>query len=274
MNASFTFRHAQRYPCYLELRRHAAANPNATFVAVSFHTSFFIPRYAGPSPPNVKWVVMEPPGRCNASLPMPYVVDKHGWPAQPRRIPWRQRKLLFFAGHISRAGGGIPTGGVRRALVTQLDNGDPRVTVNAQYCQRAVRACQPLGGANRSSQRLTMAEYVQAAHAHRFCVVSPGDTPSTRKLAETMVLAAQGACLPLFITGTFLPYSDVLNYSRVGVMAPIPRSGAATDRLLERLDGLDQLEADARMQAARGMRHAFLQPEAAHFALRRFGVTV
>ena len=200
---------------------------------------------------------------------MPYVVDKHGWPAQPRRIPWRQRKLLFFAGRISRAGGHIPTGGVRRALVTQLDNGDPRVTVNAQYV-----AVNGRGGAKRSSQRLTMAEYVQAAHAHRFCVVSPGDTPSTRKLAETMVLAAQGACLPLFITGTFLPYSDVLNYSRVGVMAPIPRSGAATDRLLERLDGLDQLEADARMQAARGMRHAFLQPEATHFALRRFGVTV
>ena len=134
-------------------------------------------------------------------------------------------------------------------MVTQLDNGDPRVTVNAQYV-----AVNGRGGAKRSSQRLTMAEYVQAAHAHRFCVVSPGDTPSTRKLAETMVLAAQGACLPLFITGTFLPYSDVLNYSRVGVMAPIPRSGAATDRLLERLDGLDQLEADG--ANAGGARHA------------------
>ena len=124
------------------------------------------------------------------------------------------------------------------------------MTVNAQYV-----AVKGLDGAKRSSQRLTMAEYVQAAHAHRFCVVSPGDTPSTRKLAETMVLAAQGACLPLFITGTFLPYSDVLNYSRVGVMAPIPRSGAATDRLLERLDGLDQPARGGRANAG-GARHA------------------
>ena len=269
VNASFTFPHPLRPGCYSALRRHADAHPNVTFLAVSFHTSDFLPnsavgRHAGPSPSNVKWIVMEPTGgKTGSILPMPYVVDRHKWPAQTLRpTPWEQRKLLFFAGHVSKPGWWIPTGSVRRALVVALKN-ETRATVSAQFLAHVE--------ANQSSPRLTIQQYVRAAHEHRFCLVSPGDTPSTRKLAETMVLAAEGACLPLVIARTFLPYVDELNYTAVVTSAPLPRSREAASRLLDRLEQVDRHEARARIEAARGMRRAFLQPRAALFALRRFG---
>ena len=301
VNASFTYRSKRRYTCYRQLLEYADADPNATFVAVSYSTATFIPDHAArnhlkgsasprpllrvrspkrnPSPPglrNIKWVVMEPckilydpkkqtSRRREGTVQMPYVVDKHGWPNAPRRIPWQQRSLLLFAGRIPKFL--RKPGSVRRLLMAQF-RGDPRVTSNAQYVDPAQA---PPGNLSR---RWTLEEYVQIAYAHRFCVVSPGDTPSTHKLAETMVLAAEGGCLPLLIQGIFLPYSDVLNYSSVGVRAPIPRTREATDLLLERLGSMDRHEAHARREAARGMRHAFLMPEAARFALRQFGLSV
>jgi len=263
VNASFTFRHAQRYPCYFSLREHAEASPDVTYLAVSFQASLFIPRSAekGPGPLNIKWVVMEPTAGGRSRMPLlhaPHVVTGYKWPAT-QTVPWGQRKLLFFAGHIARAGGNTKTGWVRQTLLEYLAN-ETRVTVNAQDIG-------PL-----SSSRLKIDQYVLAAHAHRFCVVSPGDTPSTRKVAETIVLAARGACLPLVFEKTFLPYADELNYTRAITLARVPDSQQATQNLLAKLERVSEQEAQIRMKAAKGMRRAFLMPQAARFALKKFGV--
>eukprot|EP00964_Phaeocystis_antarctica_P156123 scaffold125660_cov60-Phaeocystis_antarctica.AAC.1 len=111
------------------------------------------------------------------------------------------------------------TGYVRRAWVAALQN-ETRVTVSAQFLagDKSVEATQS------RTPRLTIEQYIHAAHAHRFCLVSPGDTKASRKLAETMVLAAESACLPLVIAGTFLPYADELNYTAVVTRAALPRS--------------------------------------------------
>ena len=237
VNASFTYQHPLRHGCYFALRKHADAHPNVTFLAVSFHIHNFMPRLGGRSPPNIKWIVMQHVaarwwhGTKGGALPVPYVVDRHEWPAQTQPTPWEQRKLLFFAGHVSRPGPGIPTGYVRRALVAALQN-ETRATVSAQFLagDKSVEATQS------RSPRLTIEQYIHAAHAHRFCLVSPGDTKASRKLAETMVLAAEGACLPLVIAGTFLPYADELNYTAVVTRAALPRSREAASHLLDRLE--------------------------------------
>ena len=118
VNASFTYQHPLRHGCYFALRKHADAHPNVTFLAVSFHIQNFMPRQGGRSPPNIKWIVMQHVaarwrhGTKGGALPVPYVVDRHEWPAQTQPTPWEQRKLLFFAGHVSRPGPGIPTRGM------------------------------------------------------------------------------------------------------------------------------------------------------------------
>ena len=267
------------------------AHPNVTFLAVSFERSKFFPMFAGKIPSNnVKWIVMEGVMERERlpQVTMPYVIDMHGWPGKECHTPWDKRKLLLFAGRIPHKR--VPKWKFRQSLLRNLQD-DRRVTVNAQFTVNAkfignahyVAA----GLANQSSPRLTRKEYVALAHAHRFCVVSPGDTASSSKLAETMVLAAEGACLPLIIWGTTLNYVDVsvrarfpraafesheLNYTRVASFAELPKGPEAAKRLLKRLGRVGSREARARGEAAQAMRGAFLMPQAATFSLRRFGV--
>lgn len=48
---------------------------------------------------------------------------------------------------------------------------------------------------------------------HKFCVVVEGDTKSTKKIAEIMVVGANGGCIPLLIRGVTKPYTQNL-YTR------------------------------------------------------------
>lgn len=51
----------------------------------------------------------------------------------------------------------------------------------------------------RDTVRLPHAQYLQLAMSHRFCVVAPGDYPSTHKIAEAMALGGAGGCIPVFV---------------------------------------------------------------------------
>ena len=51
------------------------------------------------------------------------------------------------------------------------------------------------------AERLSPEQYWREVMQHKFCLVSRGDTPSTRKVGEAFVVAARGGCLPVFVQG-------------------------------------------------------------------------
>ena len=51
----------------------------------------------------------------------------------------------------------------------------------------------------RDTRSLPHAEYLRLAMGHRFCLVAPGDYPSTHKVAEAMALGGSGGCIPVFV---------------------------------------------------------------------------
>jgi hypothetical protein len=106
--------------------------------------------------------------------------------------------------------------------------------------------------------------YARALFDHRFCIVSPGDTRSTKKLAETIVIGSYGGCVPLVHRSTTLPYVDRLNYSAAVVFF----DESSLTSTLERLSRSDVLAFAAWRRALQRMRDAFEQPQAAHYMLR------
>ena len=52
---------------------------------------------------------------------------------------------------------------------------------------------------------LPRSAYLEQAMRHKFCLVAPGDTRTTRKLAEAFALAAAGGCLPVIVSRHFHP---------------------------------------------------------------------
>lgn len=240
VNASFTTRHSQRYPCYEALVAHATRRPNASFLAVSFHISTFIPRYASPgSPPNVRWLVMEPTYPNVAQLVVPYVMLKPTLPST--QTPWTARRLVLFAGHMPKL---------------YLSRTRARIAHVLKASPEATTALGPL--------RMSSEEYARALFDHRFCIVAPGDTLSTKKLAETIVVGSYGGCVPLVHRSTTLPYADRFDYAAAVVFFD-------ESSLLSTLDRLRHSDAGAFAawrRALRRMRHAFEQPHAGRYALR------
>ena len=57
-------------------------------------------------------------------------------------------------------------------------------------------------------------DYLQQAMRHRFCVVAPGDTWTTAKLAETIAVGAAGGCLPLLVLPSVADVPSVLPFTR------------------------------------------------------------
>ena len=138
-----------------------------------------------------------------------------------------------------------------------------------------------------ASQRLTHAEYLSQGMGHRFCLVAPGDYPSTHKVSEALVLGAAGGCIPVFVVpghGTknmperlarWLPYSRWLDYCEVSYLIPENEAQHSLGQVLSRLRAVSEREASAKLQALRLVRAAFTftpdpsmqKPSAAHYII-------
>ena len=102
-------------------------------------------------------------------------------------------------------------------------------------------------------------QYYREAMSHRFCVVAPGDDPSTRKLPEAVAAAAAGGCLPLIVAergpkgaSVFagLPYTGTIDYCAFAFVID-PLSAATGMRgVLDRLESLPEQEIMARRRGA------------------------
>lgn len=183
------------------------------------------------------WIVMEPrhpPPGTNIVI-APYVVCNKRAEAVAQRtfLEWGARKLLFFAAHIPKTymknWFGWRTQ-IRFNLWKELHS-SPDVSIYPTWASCAPGRCDPLYY-NHTSHRLSHRDYIRLAMTHRFCVVAPGDTLSTKKVAETVHLLALGGCVPLILGGvSHLPYSSWIKYDRLAVVAPPHDSRYDLDRL-------------------------------------------
>ena len=124
-------------------------------------------------------------------------------------------------------------------------------------------------GELRVTSRLSQEAYLSHAMRHRFCVVAGGDTPSTRKLGETIAVAAAGGCIPLYVASPGVPHNFVLPHGGefdlceiafVVSLASITAMGGMR-RLLDALWAIPAAEAARRQSAARAMRDAWVYRE-------------
>lgn len=241
LNASFTERHPKRYPCYAAFVLAAIANPSTRFAGVSFHTSFFMPRYGHPTAPrNIWWAVMEPTRPSVPQIVTPYVVSS---PFVDRPIPWKDRSLLFIAGHIPKR----KFSSVRAQAVAFLKT-VPDATA-------------------RNAERLNKTEYARMMTRHKFCVVAPGDTPSTHKLAETIVWGARGACIPFILGRLVKPYSTILNYASFAII-----ENRLTAEVVARLRRVTEDEYTSLAANLRRVESYFVQPDAGRALLHQLEV--
>ena len=126
---------------------------------------------------------MEPTYPHVPQFVIPYVVTRKDFIDTPV-VPWEKRALILIAGHIPKQKFSL----VRANTAKALENvSDATVSVG--------------------KNNLTKNNYKKAVFAHKFCVVAQGDTRSTKKVAEIMVVGANGGCIPLFIRGTVKPYA-------------------------------------------------------------------
>ena len=125
-------------------------------------------------------------------------------------------------------------------------------------------------------------DYLALGMAHRFCLVAPGDDPTSKKIHESIAFAALGGCIPVFIRTKFphssvLPFTGLLNYCTVAyvVWSAETKSNSSLAGLLRRLESVSEGEAQQRWRAAAAMRDAHVYreqsslglPSAAEFAL-------
>ena len=237
LNASFSLRHRQRHPCYAAFVRYADLQPTQSFVGVSFHTSYFIPRYASlRSPDNIRWVVME---RTYPSVPQavaPYVA----FSMHLHSLPWAKRSLVFMAGHIPK-----PRLSTVRSRAIKFLKGVPDATVVEPHA------------------RLSFEDYTRAIGYHKFCVVAPGDTHSTHKLAETIVLGAHGGCIPLLLSKLTMPYSSMLNYNAFSLHVD-----HLDESVISRLRNTSNIEYKRFAKHLKEVEHFFSQPDASFTLLK------
>ena len=230
---------------------------------VSFHISGWM--MGGPKNHPINgsiWMMMEPPKRNTPSvtpLIAPYVVhDSWISGSGSKPPPWAGRKLLFFASTIPKTYMKDYSG--KNALIRfelwKRYRDDANVSVRASWRECAPGRCDALYY-NHTDDRVPPELYRAEAMRHRFCVVAPGDTPATKKLAETIAFAAHGGCLPALYGGTaHLPYASQIDYSRIALLLNVEEG-------LGRLHAMTAAEAHERVAYARRVYHAFVQSEGA-----------
>ena len=121
----------------------------------------------------------------------------------------------------------------------------------------------------RTNRGLSRSDYLRAAMSHRFCVIAPGDYPSTPKITEFVAVGAAGGCIPVVVVPSpvddsarrQLPYSSTwLDYCDIAYLIPesaVSNASAMTE-VLERLDAVSAAEAARRRRALRRVRDAFV----------------
>tara|TARA_B100001989_G_scaffold250278_1_gene227086 strand:+ start:3617 stop:4231 length:615 start_codon:yes stop_codon:yes gene_type:complete len=129
---------------------------------------------------------MEPTYPHVPQVVIPYVATKKDI-VDMSPVPWNKRKLIILAGHVPK----LKFSTVRAKVAQTLKN-----VANATV----------LVGKNRLSEK----DYKKSVLKHKFCVVAAGDTRSTKKVAEMMVIGANGGCIPLLINGVTKPYTQNL----------------------------------------------------------------
>ena len=117
--------------------------------------------------------------------------------------------------------------------------------------------------------RFTVDEYVRHAMSHRFCLLSHGDDPAIKKVAEAIAIAGAGGCLPLIVHpgphAVYLPYASEVNFCKVGFIVQSNSWAMDIRRVLKLLERVTPEEAEKRHRTARSLRHAFVQREDASF---------
>ena len=133
---------------------------------------------------------------------------------------------------------------------------------------------------------LPRSAYLEQAMRHKFCLVAPGDTRTTRKLAEAFALAAAGGCLPVIVLPSvlpsvahgMLPYLDWLDYCSVSFVVLMGTGGLKhlkNTPLIDKLLAVDERRAESMRAAACRLQAAFTfrndssaeQPSAAEYIL-------
>lgn len=188
-------------------------------------TLMLVDRTRRPQDGTVPFVLSRPPWLVGSAPPPSEL--------QPA-IPWHQRPLVLFAGHVPKLYLS-PT----RYLLWRAWRRDPRVSVytkdiacslrahsicqhpdrwaadHATFCQadcQTARSCKGSAAAvrreclayrrvdwdgelpdvPRTNRGLSRPAYLREAMRHRFCVVAPGDFPSTPKMTEFVAIGAAG----------------------------------------------------------------------------------
>ena len=76
-----------------------------------------------------------------------------------------------------------------------------------------------------NSSKLTQSQYLNHAFNHEFCIVAPGDTLSTHKLAESIVVGGMGGCIPIIVVPSnpymMLPFIRWFDYCKGTVLVSI-----------------------------------------------------
>ena len=130
----------------------------------------------------------------------------------------------------------------------------------------------------RDTRRLPHAEYLTLAMSHRFCLVAPGDYPSTHKITEAMALGGAGGCIPVFVlpvdttrssalrkgeklksaVARNLPYTRWLDYCDVAYLVTERAAASDFSSAIAKLRAIPEAEAASKLAALRAVRDAFV----------------
>ena len=126
-----------------------------------------------------------------------------------------------------------------------------------------------------TNRALNRSAYLHAAMSHRFCLVAPGDYPSTPKITEFVAVGAAGGCLPVVVVPSpasdgarrQLPYATTwLDYCEIAFLIPESAVSNASEMrvALDRLAAVTPAEAQRKRRALRRVRDAFVTRTAAN----------
>ena len=125
-------------------------------------------------------------------------------------------------------------------------------------------------------------KYLTLAFAHRFCLIAPGDTPSTHKVAETMAIGGAGGCVPVFVVpagrqdhwlgrharpsarlfeagvASFLPYTSWLDYCDVGFLISEWQARRDIVMALDKLRAVSDEDLASKTRSLAAVREAFV----------------
>ena len=115
--------------------------------------------------------------------------------------------------------------------------------------------------------------YLSDAMKHRFCLIAPGDTWSTKKISEGVAIGAARGCIPVIITPTlrrsnernlghrlarYLPYTTWLDWCSIAYFVTEQTARSSMAAVLERLAAVSEAEAQAKHAALLRVRDAFV----------------